>query len=232
MFRKKQKPVVDERIQKESNKLSAKMFYLLSLLVAVLLVIKIMNRLPFQVYALEVITLVAGIIYLVVAEVQDGIFMIKERDEVLTTLHEDNLAKAMNLEFMLLVMGELLFMFLLKEHFIWLPAYFLVWLPPALIITIASIKNGWIIWGTKKREKKGKKEFKKRVAIGSLFYGVIVGAPRLFKDGAFDPTGILWILGLAAFWGILFYLIMSGMMKVSEKKADSNVKAKENEIEE
>lgn len=228
----KKKQPVDERIQKESNKLSAKMYYLLTALTLMLLVVKVCSKVPFQVYLLEIITLLIGTIYLAAMEMKNGILFVKERDEVLTTLHEANLANAMNIEFMVLVFGELLFMFLLEEYFLWLPAYFLVWLPPALIITIASIKNGWIIWGTKKREKEGRKDFKKRVAIGSLFYGVIVGGPMLFKDGVFYPAGILWILGLAAFWGILFYLLMSGMMKVAEKRADQKLKVEEEEIEE
>lgn len=232
MWKKKEKPPVDERIERESNRLSAKMFYVITLLTAVLLVVKIVNALPVKVYLLEVITILAGVIYYIAAEVKAGIFLVRKRDEVLTAIHEKNLAKAMNVEFNILVFGELLFMFVMIEYFIWLPAYFLVWLPPALIITIASIKNGWIIWGTKKREKDGKKEFKKRVVIGSLFYGVIVSGPRCFKDGAFDPTGLLWIAGTAAMWGILFYLIMSGVMKWSEKKADQKVKEQEEASEE
>jgi len=232
MWKKKEKPVVDERIEKESNRLSAKMFYVLTVFTAILLAVKIAKGLPVVVYLLEIVTLLAGIIYYVVAEVKSGIFLAKERDEVLTVMHEKNLAKAMDIEFKVLVFGELIFMFVLKEYFLWLAAYLLVWMIPALIITVASIKNGWIIWGTKKREKEGKKDFKKRVAIGSIFYGVIVGGPMCFKDGVFQPEGILSILGLAAFWGILFYLLMSGMMKVAEKKADQKLKAEENKVEE
>ena len=227
MWKKKEKPLPDERIEKESNHLSAKMFYVLTILTAALMLVKIIVAQPVIVYAVEIVTLLVGIGYYVTAEVKSGLWGVKECDEVLTTIHEKNLAKAMNAEFMVLIWGELIYMFVVKAYFLWLPAYFLVWMPPALIITIASIKNGWIIWGTKKREKEGKKDFKKRVAIGSLFYGIIVCGPRCFKDGAFQWKGLLFVAGAAAMWGILFYLIMSGMMKISEKKADKNVKEQE-----
>lgn len=232
MWKWKKKQVVDERIQKESNRLNAKMFYLLTALVFGLLIVKLCAKAPLPVYLLEVITLVAGGIYFVAAEVKKGIFLVKDKDEVIKTLHEQNLSKAMYLEFSILVFGELVYLFLMIEYFYWLPAYFLVWLPPALIITIASIKNGWLIWGSKKREKEGKKDFKKRVVIGSIFYGVIVGWPFVFEDGVFKPEGILRILALAAMWGFLFYFIFIGMMKVAEKKADRKLLKEEENIEE
>lgn len=232
MWKWKKNQVVDERIQKESNRLNAKMYYLLTILVFALLVVKLFAKAPFQVYLLEVVTLLAGGIYLVVAEVKKGIFFVKEKDEVIRTLHEQNLTNAMFVEFVMLVFGELIYLFFLKEYFYWLPAYFLVWMPSALIITIASIKNGWLIWGSKKREKDGKKDFKKRVIIGSLFYGVFVGWPFVYENGVFKPEGILWILGLAAMWGIPFYFLFIGFMKVAEKKADQKVLKEEENIEE
>ena len=92
MWKKKEKPVVDERIEKESNRLSAKMFYVLTILTAILLAVKIAKGLPIVVYLLEIVTLLAGIIYYGVTEVKSGIFLAKERDEVLMVMHEKNLA--------------------------------------------------------------------------------------------------------------------------------------------
>lgn len=232
MWKWKKKQVVDERIQKESNRLNAKMFYLLTALMFGLLIVKLCAKAPFPVYLLELVTLLAGGIYFVVIEVKKGIFLVREKDEVIRTLHEQNLSNTLYLEFSILVFGELLFLFVMKEYFYWLPAYFLVWLPPALIITVASIKNGWLIWGSQKREKEGKKDFKKRVVIGSIFYGVIAGWPFLYEDGVFKPEGILRILGMAAMWGFLFYFIFTGMMKIAEKKADQKLAKEEENIEE
>lgn len=112
MWKWKKKQVVDERIQKESNRLNAKMFYLLTALVFGLLIVKLCAKAPLLVYLLEVITLVAGGIYFVAAEVKKGIFLVKDKDEVIKTLHEQNLSKAMYLEFSILVFGELVYLFL------------------------------------------------------------------------------------------------------------------------
>lgn len=124
------------------------------------------------------------------------------------------------------------FLFVAGEYFWWLCAYLAIVMVPALIYTVASIKNGWLIWGTKKRETEGKKNFKLRVVIGSLFYGIFVCSHMLIKDGKFDPWGILWILGSAALFGIPFYFAMMLMMKTAEKRADKNLEEKEKAIEE
>ena len=68
--------------------------------------------------------------------------------------------------------------------------------------------------------------------LGALVYGLIMGFPQLYHDGAFHAEGILWVLGMAALWGIPFYLIFVGIMKVSENKADKNLKEKELQSEE
>ncbi len=39
----------------------------------------------------------------------------------------------------------------------------------------------------------------------------------VWKDGIFNPKGILYILGMAAFWGIPFYFIMKLLISNSEK---------------
>ena len=61
---------------------------------------------------------------------------------------------------------------------------------------------------------------------------MFVGFPMLFQDGVFQPEGLLWVFGLAAGWGIPFYLIFAGFMKLAEKRADKNVGKKEIEDEE
>ena len=54
----------------------------------------------------------------------------------------------------------------------------------------------------------------------------------LYRDGVFHAEGILWILGLAAMWGVPFYFCFAHMMDVAEKKADKNLIEKESESEE
>lgn len=231
MWTRKNKGLKDERIMKESNKLSAKMYYVIVITTIISLVIKIACKLPFYVYILEVIALMASLIYVLAGEMKKGILFIREKDEDLQAIHEEVLAKAMMIAFDIIIFGDLIFIFFAKQYFFWSLSYIAIWFIPALIITIASIKNGWIIWGGKKRETEGKQNLKKRVAIGALGYGVIVGIPFLYKDGAFHPEGILWMLVLAAAWGILFYVAFAFIMKVSEKKADKILKEKENQSE-
>lgn len=222
----------DERILKESNALSAKMFYVITLLTVISLVVKLVCRLPLYVFGLEIIALVASLVYVAVSEGSKGILFLKEKDAELQTIHEGILAKAMMINFFTIIVGELLYLFMAEEYVVWGLSYFAIWLVPALIITVASVKNGWLIWGGKKRETEGKKNFKLRVVLGALVYGLIMGFPQLYHDGAFHAEGILWILGMAALWGIPFYLIFVGIMKVSENKADKNLKEKELQSEE
>lgn len=232
MWNTKSKGFKDERIAKESNKLSAKMFYVITVATVALLIIKLACKLPVYVYLVEIIALVASILYVLVGELKKGILFVREKDEELQSIHEAVLTNGMMTSFWIVIVGEFLFMFLAKEYLWWTLSYLAIWFVPALVITIASIKNGWIIWGSKKRETEGKQNLKIRVAIGALVYGVIVGGSFVYEDGVFHPEGILWVLGLAAFWGIFFYGGMSLVMKVSENKADKKLEEKEKEIEE
>lgn len=223
---------VDERIEKESNRMSAKMYYLMSILTIVSIVVKMCYKVPVYVYALELISLAVSGIFCVVSELKYGILFLKNKDEELLSIHHKVLTKAMMISFWIIITGELLFIFIANEYIKWIDLYFVIWGIPALISSFFAIKNGWLIWGTKKKEKDGKKELKKRTAIGALFFGVFVGFPMLFQDGVFQPEGLLWVFGLAAGWGIPFYLIFAGFMKLAEKRADKNVGKKEIEDEE
>ena len=52
----------DERIEKEANRFSGKLFYVMCALLIVSLVVKCCFDLPFFVYALEIIGLAAGVV--------------------------------------------------------------------------------------------------------------------------------------------------------------------------
>lgn len=231
MWKRKNQPV-DERIEKESNRLAAKMYYLMTVLTVAVLVVKLWYKVPVYVYALELISLAASGIYALVSEWKYGILFLKDKDEELLSIHHKVLSKAMMISFWIIIVGELLFIFIANKYMEWVELYFVVWGIPALIITFLSIKNGWLIWGTQKKEKSGKKELAKRTTIGALFFGLFMGFPMLFQDGAFHPEGLLWVFGMAAGWGIPFYLIFAGIMKVSEKMADKKAEKKEVEDEE
>ena len=232
MFWKKEKKVVDERIEKESNRLAAKLYYLITALTVISLIVKIVYKLPLYVYGLEIVALIAGVIYFLASEIRTGILFVRNRDEELLNIHYAILAKAEMIMFEFIITGELLYLFIAKEHVEWVLSYIAIWLVPALIQTIAAIKNGWLVWGSRKKEEKGKEDFKKRVVVGALFVGVIIGFPFLYKDGAIHPEGILWIIGLAVSWGVPFYFLFMLMMKIAEKKADKNLEEQVEDIEE
>lgn len=231
MWKNKKQPV-DERIEKESNCISGKMYYLMNILMIASIVVKLFYKVPMYVYALELLALAVSGIFFLVSEWKYGILFLKEKDEELLSIHYKILSKVMMISFWMIIIGEIPFPLIAIEYMKWTLLYFAIWGIPALIITFFSIKNGWLIWGTKKKEKNGKQELKKRVVIGALFYGLIMGFPELFQDGVFQIKGLLWIFGMAAGWGIPFYLIFAGIMKISEKSADKNVVKKELEYEE
>lgn len=235
MFKRKQK-VVDERIEKESNKLSAKMYGLMLVLTNACLIYKIVKGLPFYLYALEIIVELTMILYFLVKESQSGILFMNKRDEATQTLHESVLAKAFNLAFNIVVEGEFLLMFGLliwaREYFFWVCSYFVIWVPAALIITALSIKRGWFVWGTKKKEQEGKKSFGKATFKGSLFFGCFMGVFFMITRGGFEVKYLVMMPIMAAMWGIPYYLIMTFMMKQAEKQADKKVEAVENGSEE
>ena len=231
MWKRKNQPM-DERIEKESNRLSAKMYYLMSALTIVAIIVKLWYKVPVYVYALELISLATSGIYAIVSELKYGILFLKDKDEELLSIHHKVLSKTMMISFWIIITGEFFFIFVVPGYIEWVELYFVVWGVPAIIQSFFSIKNGWLIWGTKKKEKVGKKDFGNRTVIGAFFFGLVMGLPMLFQDGAFHPEGLLWVFGMAAGWGIPFYLIMMGLMKVSEKMADKKAEKKEIEDEE
>lgn len=230
MFKRKQK-VVDERIEKESNKLSARMYVLMLVLTNACLIFKITKGLPFYLYALEIIIELTMILYFLVKESQSGILFMNKRDEATQTLHEAVLAKAFNLAFNIVVEGEFLLMFGLliwaKEYFFWVLSYLVIWVPAALIITVLSIKRGWLVWGSKKKEQEGTKAFGKRVVFGSLGYGCFMSVFFMIMTGEISLKLLALIPIMAAMWGIPFYFIMLLFVKKAEKQADKQLEAVE-----
>lgn len=247
--KKNQHQVKDERIEKESNQLAAPMFYLFSAELLACLIVKLVLGEPWYNFVLELACLAPAWSYVLVKRAQNGILVLKEKDDALLTIRNAILSKAFMISFFVIILGELFYMFAVTDYFspdgvvnsaeeiwtremTWMLVYLAVWFVPALIFTIFTLKKGWLIWGSKKRETVGKKAFGKRVVIGSLFYGLIMGLPELIKHGIFYAKGWLMILGLSVFWGVLFYFAMLGMIKYSEKKADKAVKEQEGADEE
>ena len=219
----KKKPA-DERIQKRTNEITAKVFPVIFSLTLASFLIKIGCRLPFTVYLLEIITMAVGALVWIIEELRFGTFLVKNKDDVLKELSDKAKMQSFMAMFWIVIIGELLYICLIdKAYYMWALSYFVIWLPCALYITVLSIKEGLLIFGSKKVENNTKKNLALRTFIGSLFFGAFVGFNSVFHDGAFDPKGLITVLLLAAGWGIPFYLIFIGFMKIAEKRADKKL---------
>ena len=250
LFKKKnENQIKDERIEKETNKLMTPMFYLVSIELLACFVLKLVLQEPWYNFILEILCLVPAWGYALVKRSQSGILVLKEKDDALLSIRDAIHSKAFMISFWVIIIGEVIYMFAMTDYFsrygiiqpdevswprelTWLLVYLVVWFIPAIIVTVNTLKKGWLIWGSKKREATGKKEFGKRVIVGSLFFGLIMGLPELIENGIFYAKGWLMIFGMAAMWGILFYFAMLGLIKLSEKNADKAVKEKEESNEE
>ena len=232
MERKKRK--LDERIEKETNRYAGKLFYLMCGFLIVSLVVKCYFDLPNYVYALEIISLTAGVVCFLFQELRTGILFVKNKDDALTEIHNKALTKAMMVQFWVMMIGQCIPMILsayidsVEQYFWWYFTYLFALLSVSLIVAVISLKKGWLAWGGNNQEKAGRKSLAVSVAFGSLLYGVLTeafdGFRNVYHDGAFQTKGILKVLGMAALWGVLFYFVMLGIITISGKHADKRLK--------
>lgn len=229
----KGKKVVDERIQKRSDELSAKMLPLVWITNAVFLAIKVAKGLPIMVCALDILCAVVGLLVWLVEEMRYGTLFVKEKDQVLKELANKARREAFTSILWIILIGECIFFYVTgMQYIVWTLAYFLTVMPACLIITIVSLKEGLLAFGSKKREVNTKKSFRFRTVIGSVIFGVLTGLDFYYKDGVFNAKGLISIPLLALGWGVPFYFLMLAMIKGAEKKADQQVKELEDGSEE
>lgn len=215
------KKIADERITRESNALISVAFWMMLFLQAGVLAAKLAMGAAVRVCILDIAVLATGFIGLIVLRTVKGLWGAK--DDALQEIEQAGLSKIFGTMLWMMLLGELLLVFLDGENLRWYVPFFLVWLVPALYVTIQSIRKGLMLWGSKKAEATGKSRLAKSTALGALFFGIVMGAPDCFVDGAFQISGLWKVLGMGATWGILFYLMMLGMLKLGERKADQAV---------
>lgn len=226
------KKLNDERIANASAQLTAKLFWVISTLLVISLVVKLISGQSIRIFCLELLCLTASFGYAFIAKLHKGILFIKCSDQALLEIHNSILSKGFMIDFWILIMGELFLILTDYQHIKWYIPYLAIWGIPALILTFYSIKKGWLIWGGEKREKDGKKSLLKRVIIGSLFYGIIAGSSFVYSDGVFHPEGIKSVIGMSIIWGVLFYFSFKFILNLGEKKANKQLESEQNEIEE
>ena len=222
-WKREQKPAMDERIQKESNKLLSKLFYLLNAILLVVLVIKLVQGVHWGLMCLDILCLAVGSVWVIVQQTRKGIFLLREKDEVLTEVHQGVLAKGYLLQTSILLYGELVCMYLYRDDMGWCSLYFFTWIIPIWIYVVASIKNSWIQWGGKKRQTVGKKLSKKTCAIAGVLYGVLwafMEYPEWLEDGVVSFKELIWIpIDMFAF-AVLMYFILNFLVDMGEKRAN------------
>ena len=239
LFKKKnQNQIKDERIERETNKLMPPMFYLYSVGLFASLIVKLVFQEPWYNFILELLCLVPSWGYMLVKRSMDGVLVMKEKDDMLCSIRDAIMSKAYMIAFNIQLTGELVYLFfvigVLKpegswyREMTWITVYLLIWFLPSLIISIFALKKGWMVWGSKKREETGKKNFAIRTAFGGLLFGVMMGIMEILEHG-FSSKVLVIVVACGATWGIFFYIFMILAIKFSERNADKRVKDESNE---
>lgn len=107
----------------------------------------------------------------------------------------------------------------LELYAVYLPVYLI----PAFIYTIYSVKNGLLIRSSSSSKKETKRKNSIVIIISSIIYGILTEGHRLFTYGTFHPEAILTILIMGFSWGILYYFFMKLLVQKSTKIADKKL---------
>ncbi len=224
------KKIMDERITKETNALAANVFWLTLILQAIVLAAKLLLGAALRVCILDIAVLAVGFVGMILFRSIKGLWGAK--DEALREIEQAGLAQLFITMFAMLLIGEFLLVFMDEENLLWYMPFLLVWGLPTAIFTVKSTRRGLMVWGSQKAETDGKARLLKGSILGALFFGIVMGGPNCFKDGAFNPAGLIEVFTMGAFWGVMFYWGMRLMMKRSEKAADKAVAAAEEQADE
>mgnify|MGYP000679565555 CR=1 FL=1 len=219
--------IQDERLARQQNALAAVGYWMVMALQALMLVIKLLLGASLRFCILDHAVLAVGAVGMVLVRTRNGLW--GQKDEALREMEQAGLAKVFLVQFFLILIGEFLLFFLDEANLIWYLPYLPVWIIPALYVMIRGYRSGLYTYGTRKAEVHSKRQLLWRTAVGALFFGIVMGGPECIKDGAFNPAGLWQVIGMAATWGILFYLMFTALLKVGEKRADKAVQEAEHE---
>lgn len=216
-MRKNECPVRDERIEKANNALAAKLLPVMLILQVIVLAAKLALG-GWGYCLLDVLALLVGGGLAAALLTVKGVW--RAGDETLEEIRALCLSRAFMAMLTVLVVGEFACMLLDEANIGWYAPSLIVWGIPALVYTVRVVRRGLFQWGGQKAETKGKAQLAKSTAIGALFFGIVMGGGACIKDGAFNPAGLLRVLGMAAGWGVLFYLMFTFVLKLGGKQAD------------
>ncbi|MBU5483908.1 hypothetical protein KQI86_06170 [Clostridium sp. MSJ-11] len=218
------KKLKDERIIKETNKISSPLYLLILILTVTVAVTKyIFFTQELSNYILEIAAITVSMGYLISNSLINGIPIFSSDDECINELQNKYRARSFEICFYTYVFGEFIALLVPGQALGITALYILIWIVPSAIFTVKAVKRGLLIWGGENRKKKTIVDFKKRVILGSLFYGTFMRWEYLWEQGKFQPMEILKILGAAAMWGIPFYFTMKLIISNGEKKSNKEL---------
>lgn len=225
------KKIVDERVQKESNAVLARLYWLALALQAVILAVKLCMGAELLQWALDGIIILSGLGVMAVMRSIKGLW--GRKDEALKELDNSVLSTSFGTMLWVALLGSLLLMFGNgEENALWYGSTMLPVLIASGIYTVIAIKRGLLLWGGERNKGSAKPRLRKATTLGALFFGIVMGAPDCFIDGVFQVKGLVKIILMAAMWGLMFYGMMVLAINRGEKSANKTLEEVEADAEE
>ena len=215
----------DERVKQEAHTEYARVYFLFIALAVVATVVQLFVTRHVLVYLPVIIGGGGSLVYYIVMSRRAGLLRPHETDERIAA--HKNKIKSQSYLFCLMVyiLGALPILFI-DVPFWALEAVFLTWFIPTAIAVIRIGKRGLYAPGTQAEGKTMYKQLALSTAKSAVFFGLFMSLfMGLFVGGldSFDGMGdAAWQLGrdaflYAALWGVLFFLGMVGVTKISER---------------
>lgn len=225
------KKIVDERVQKESNALLARLYWLALVLQTIVLVVKLCLGAGLIQWALDGIIILISLGVMAVMRTMKGLW--GKKDEALRELDNSVLSTSFGTMLWGALLGSMLLVFGNgEENALWYAPTMLPVLTASGIYTVLASKRGLLLWGGEKSKGNAKQQLRKATTIGALFFGIVMGVQDCFSGGVFQVMGLVKILLMAAMWGLLFYGMMVLAINRGEKSADKAVEELEADAEE
>lgn len=220
------KKIVDERVQKESNAVLARLYWAAMTLQVVVLVVKLCLGAELIQWVLDGIIILLGLGVMIVMRSIRGLW--GRMDEALREIDNSVLSTSFGTMLWVALLGSLLLMFGNgKGNALWYGPTILPVLIASGIYTVLAIKRGLLLWGGERNKGSAKPRLRKATTLGALFFGIVMGAPDCFNGGVFQIMGLVKILLMGAMWGLMFYGMMVLAINWGEKAADKAVEEHE-----
>lgn len=219
----------DERILKATNQIASRLYLvILALTLFVVLLKYVFFTQDIMAYVLEGVAVLASLGYLGIRTLYAKVPLLKRSDDAIVEIQNSYRAHSFNICTFTYIVGATVLTFGLNQDYIAVSLYMPIVLIPSSIYTFQVIRKGLFVWGSKKAKRVGLKNFKMRVALGSVFFGVLTQWSEMFKEGVFHPTGLIWVAGMGAFWGLGMYFFIKFLFEKSERYAEKELLNNEN----